>query len=197
MPHPNAGREAALDSRAVAVEVAIVRFHGENTAVVTYSDAKDGPAGAARWTQEVGFVQRNHSGAMSLRGTFAGHYVDVDETDHVSQKGAAEGAVAAGLLGVLAGPPGIAVGLVLGGLVGSEVGRADEIEAEPRELVERLRAAIPPSSSAIVLIAGPQDVDDMLAALGDSAADVVRRALGPDEQAALDASIRASGPTAP
>jgi uncharacterized membrane protein len=181
----------------VAVEVALVRFHGENAAVNSYADAKARAAGDARWTQEVGFVQRGHGDGLSLRGMFAGHFVDVDESDHVSQKGAAEGAVAAGLVGVLAGPPGIAVGVVVGGLIGAGIGRADETEAEPRELAERVRAAVPPSSSAIVLIAGSQDVDEMLAALGDSAGDVVRRALSSDEEAALQASIATSGPTAP
>ncbi len=181
----------------MALDVALVRFHGEDTAVLRYADAKDRSARDAHWAQEVGFVERHHSGRLLLRGTFAGRYVDVDESDHVSQQGAAEGAVAAGLLGVLGGPPGIAVGLLLGGVVGAEAGRVDETEAEPGELADKLRAAIPPSSSAIVLIAEAADVEGMLAALGESAEDVVRRTLTADEEAALEASISASPPTAP
>ena len=180
----------------MALDVAFVRFHGEDTAVVQYADAKERSGTGARWAQEVGFVERHHSGHMLLRGTFAGHYVDVDEGDHVSQQGAAEGAVAAGLLGVLAGPPGIAVGLLLGGIVGAEVGPASDTEPEPRELADTLRAAIPRSTSAIVLIAEAADVDEMLAALGEHAGDVLRRTLTPDEEAALQASISASPPAA-
>jgi hypothetical protein len=113
----------------VPLDVALVRFHGEDTAVLRYADAKDRSASDAHWAQEVGFVERHHSGRLLLRGTFAGHYIEVDEGDHVSQKGA--------------------------------------------------------------------DVDDMLAALGENAQDVVRRTLAADEEAALQASISALPPAAP
>jgi uncharacterized membrane protein len=180
----------------MSLNIAFVRFHGEDAAVVQYADAKERAGSGARWTQEVGFVERHHSGKMLLRGTFAGHYIDVDEGDHVSQQGAAEGAVGLGLLGVLGGPPGIAVGLLLGGIVGAEVGPVSDSEPEQLELADRLRAAIPPSSSAIVLIAERADVDEMLAALGEHARDVVRRTLTPGEEATLQASISASPPAA-
>jgi uncharacterized membrane protein len=180
----------------VARDIALVRFHGEDTAVLRYADAKDRSASNAHWTQEVGFVERHHSGRLLLRGMFAGQYVDVDEGDHVSQKGAAEGAVAGGLLGVLGGPPGIAVGLLLGGVIGAEAGPASDAEPEPQRLGDKLRAAIPRSSSAIVLIGEATEIDDMLAALGDNAEDVVRRTLTADEGAALQASISASPPSA-
>lgn len=165
--------------------------------MLRYAEAKERSPRGASWTQKVGFVERHHSGHLVLRGTFAGHYVDVDESDHVSQKGAAEGAVTAGLLGVLGGPPGIAVGLLVGGLVGAEVGPRTDTELEPQELVELLRMAIPPSSSAIVLIAEASDVDDMLAALGESAEDVARRPLTADEEAKLEASLRSAPPATP
>ena len=68
---------------------------------------------------------------------------------------------------------------------------------EPGKLADKLRAAVPPSSSAIVLIGDATDIDDMLAALGENAEDVVRRTLTVDEEAALQASISAAPPTAP
>jgi uncharacterized membrane protein len=181
----------------VGLEVAVVRFKGEGSAVHRYADAKERSGSAARWAQKVGFVERHHNGRLLLRGTFAGHYVDVDEGDHVSQTGAAEGAVAAGLLGVLGGPPGIALGLLVGGLLGAEVGAPTDTEREPLELVEQLRAAIPASSSAIVSIAEAADVDEMLAALGESAQHVGRRPLTADEEAGLEASLRATPPATP
>ncbi len=164
--------------------------------MLRYADAKDRSGQDAHWTNEVGFVEHRRGGSLALRGTFAGHYVDVDESDRVSQKGAAEGALAAGLLGVLGGPPGIAVGLLVGGVLGAEVGPASDTEPEPRELAERLREALPRSSSAIVLSAEAPDVAEMLAALGDSAQDVVRRALTPAEEARLQASLSATPPAA-
>jgi uncharacterized membrane protein len=119
----------------------------------------------------------------------------VDESDHVSQRGAGEGAVAGGLIGVLTGPPGIAVGLLLGMIIGAERGPTSDTEAEPQALAEQLRAALPRSSSALVLIAAAPDVDEMLATLGGSAQHIARHSLTADEEAELEASLSATPPT--
>jgi uncharacterized membrane protein len=180
----------------VGLEVVLVRFGGEGTAALRYADAKDRSGKDARWARELGFVEHHRHGSLAIRGTFAGQYVSVDESDHISQKGAGEGALAGGLLGVLGGPPGIAVGLLVGGVVGAEVGPPSDTEPEPRELADRLREAVAPSSSALVLIAQPADVDEMLAALGETASDVVRRALTPEDEARLRAVLSATPPAA-
>jgi uncharacterized membrane protein len=186
----------------VSLEVAVVRFDGVETAVERYAAAmprssRGGPPRAQpQWTRDVGFVERHHSGHMLLRGTFAGHYLDVDEGDDVSQKGAGEGAAAGGIVGVLGGPPGIAVGLLLGGIVGSQVGSAKEAEDEPEALAARLRDAVPRGSSAIVLIAPAAEVDEMFAAFGDGEGAAVRRALTDEETTALEASLEAAPRTA-
>jgi uncharacterized membrane protein len=181
----------------VGLDLAVVRFDGEGTAVRRYADAKDRSDGEARWAREVGFVERHKHGHLLLRGTFAGHYVDVDESDHVSQKAAGEGAVAGGLVGVLLGPPGIAVGLMVGGIVGSQAGKASDSEAEPQLLADQLRDAVPRSSSAIVLIAPAPDVDEMLAALGEGGQSVTRRALNANEAAQLEDALSAAPPASP
>ena len=179
----------------MSLDLAVVRFAGEGTAVEKYAGARDGSRSrfargpAPRWTRGVGFVERHHNGRLLMRGTFAGHYVDVDESDDVSQKGAGEGAASGGLLGVLLGPPGIAVGLLVGALAGAHFGGSKELEAEPQALTASLRDAVPRSSSAIVMIAAPDEVDELLAALGESAQDVVRRTLTDDEVTALEASL--------
>jgi uncharacterized membrane protein len=179
----------------MTLDLAVVQFAGEGTAVSRYATAKDRLADSA-WMHDVGFVEHHHNGRLLLRGMFAGHYLDVDESDRVSQRGAGEGALAAGLIGVLAGPPGIAVGLVVGGLLGSKAGEADEIENEPRVFADQLRAAVPPSSSAVVLIAPGSEVDEMLDSLSSGVQAVTRRSLTADEQAALDASLGAAPPRA-
>jgi uncharacterized membrane protein len=146
---------------------------------------------------EVGFVEHRHNGRLRLRGTFAGHYLDVDESDRVDQKGGAEGGIAGGLIGVLGGPPGIAVGLLVGALIGAQTGAPDEIEAEPRALADQLRDAVPNGSSAVVLIARAPDVDEMMAALGESAQAVSRQALSAEQAAALEASLSTAPPVSP
>jgi uncharacterized membrane protein len=182
----------------VGLDLALVGFDGEGTAVLRYAAAKDRSGGEARWAQEVGFVEHHRHGHLLLRGTFAGHYVDVDESDHVSQKGAGEGAVAAGLVGaLLAGPLGIAVGIMVGGIVGAEAGTASDSEAEPQLLAEKLRDAVPRGSSAIVLIASSAEVNEMLAALGDDAQSVTRRTLTADEAAELELALSAAPPASP
>jgi uncharacterized membrane protein len=178
----------------VSLDAAVALFDGETTAVKRYAAARDRSASDASWMQKVGFVERHHGGHMLLRGTFAGHYLDVDESDHVSQKGGAEGAVAGGLVGVLLGPPGIALGIMIGGVVGAEAGTPTEVEADPEALAEQLRAAVPKSSSAIVLIAEPSDVDEMVAALGEGAETIERRTLTGEEEARLQASLSAAPP---
>jgi uncharacterized membrane protein len=185
-----------VQAAATKLDLAVVQFAGEGTAVSRYVTAKDRTAGAA-WVHEIGFVERHHNGRLLLRGMFAGHYLDVDESDHVSQRGAAEGAVAGGLIGVLGGPPGIAVGLAVGGLLGSQASEADEVENEPRALADQLRAAVPRSSSAVVLIAPPPEVDEMEDSLSPGAQAIFRRSLTADEQTALNASLDAATPKAP
>lgn len=181
----------------MGLDLGIVQFDGEGTAVQRYAAAKERASGDAQWTHEVGFVEHHHNGRLVVRGTFAGHYVDVDESDHVSQKGAGEGAIAGGLLGVLLGPPGIAVGLVGGGLIGSQAGTPSDTETEPPMLADQLRAAVPRSSSAVILVAAAPDVEEMLAELGAGARDVTRRTLAPEELAQLEASLSMAPPAAP
>jgi uncharacterized membrane protein len=146
---------------------------------------------------EVGFVERRHNGRLRLRGTFAGHYVDVDESDLLDQKGGAEGGIAGGLIGVLGGPPGIAVGLLVGAVIGAHSGTPDEVESEPEALADQLRDAVPSDSSAVVLIADAPDVDEMAAALGESARAINRQTLNAEQAAALEASLGSSPPVSP
>jgi uncharacterized membrane protein len=181
----------------MGLDLAVVQFEGEDTALRSYTDAKT-RGGDAPWMREVGFVEHHPSGRLVLRGVFAGHYLDIDETDHVSEKGAGIGAAAGGLVGVLLGPPGIAVGLLVGGIVGAELGSPTDTEPEgdAKALAEQLRAKLPRGSSAIVLIGAPADADVMLAAL-DEYTKRVRRTLSDDEVAELEASLQAAPPAAP
>jgi hypothetical protein len=158
------------------LELAVVRFRGVGAAYEAFADARDEAGPGAPWVQEVGFVEHHQNDKLVLRGVFAGHYVDVDENAHVSERGAAEGAAVGGLVGLLGGPPGIAVGLVFGAIVGSQLAAPTETDPEPQVLVERLREALPRASSALVMIAPPRHVEEMLAAIG-----VIRRKLTPEQ----------------
>jgi uncharacterized membrane protein len=177
---------------------ALLSFDGVNSAAEAFATARGRSAPPPAWAREVGFVEHHENGHLVLRGTFAGHYVDVDEGLHVSEGGAGEGAAAGALIGaLLAGPLGFAVGTVSGAAIGSQVGTPSETDVEPKPLADRLRAAVAPSQSAIVLIADAADVDEMIAAIGETSSQVVRNVLTPEEVAAVQASLSASPPASP
>jgi uncharacterized membrane protein len=178
-------------------DFALVIFRGVNSATEAFAVARDRPGATPPWAREVGFVEHHHDGHLVLRGTFAGHYVDADEALHVSERGAAEGWGVGAVIGALLGPPGFAAGMVLGATIGSEVGRPSEVDSEPQLLADRLRAVVPRSGSAIVLIAGANNVDGLLAAVGNGTARVIRKTLTPDDAAALQASLSASPAASP
>ena len=109
------------------LEFALVSFDGTNSATEQFAEARMRSGPAARWSSEVGFVEHHKNGHLVMRGTFLGHYVDVDEALHASERGSEEGAAVGGAIGLLAGPLGLAVGLTAGGTIGSQVGKPSEI----------------------------------------------------------------------
>jgi uncharacterized membrane protein len=178
------------------LEFALLTFTGINSAAEAFAQARGRSSSSAPWTSEVGFVEHHDNGKLVLRGTFAGHYVDVDEALHVSERGAAEGWAAGALIGAaLGGPLGFALGVVGGPILGSQLGKPSETDPEPGTLADQLRSAVPPGASAIVLIADSHDVDELIAAADDASAQVMRRVLTPDEAAAVQAALSAT-PTA-
>jgi uncharacterized membrane protein len=179
----------------VSLDLALIGFKGESTAASVFGTLRDRVGRATPWTSEVAIVEHLGNDRMSVRGTFGSRYVDVEETDRVSQPGAGEGALTGAVLGVIFGPPGFAAGLVLGGIIGAETGKPTELEPEPEALINELREAVPSGHSAIALLADPTHVDAMLAALGESdQAAVVRRPLSAEQASALIASIAADPP---
>lgn len=179
------------------LDFALLSLHGVNSAAEAFAAARD-RSGGAPWASEVGFVEHHENGHLVLRGTFAGHYVDVDEALHVSGRGTEEGGAIGAVLGtLLGGPLGLAVGGVAGATFGSQLGKPSETDPEPEPFAERLRAAVPRSGSAIVLIADVHDVDEMIAAVGETSGHVIRKALTPEDVAAVQASLSASPAASP
>lgn len=174
---------------AVTLDLALIGFRGEPTASSVFGTMRDRVGTEAPWTHEVAVIEHGHNNRVSIRGTFDGHYVDVEESDHVSQSGAAKGALTGVLIGAVLGPPGWAVGFALGGIIGGDVGRPTETEVAPEVLVAELRDAVPRGQSAIALLAAPEHVDAMLAALHEKHESVLRRTLTVAQAAAILASV--------
>jgi uncharacterized membrane protein len=177
------------------LDVAVVSFPTQHGAVSAFSGSPDD----APWKQEAAFVERHHNGRVAVRGTFAGRYVDIDESDHTSEPGTLEGALTGTLVGAIfgLGLPGAAFGLVVGGALGAVAGKPTEVEAEPQTLVDELRVAVPKGGSAVVLLAAPQHVDGLLAALAGTEGEVTRRALSAEQAAALEKELEAAPMASP
>ena len=143
------------------------------------------------WTQDVAFVEHHSHDRLVIRGSFAGHYVDADDYEGFIGPRVAEGALTAGAAGLLFGPPGVAVGLVAGGIAG---GVSTE-HSGPRlrsALFDKLRSEVPEGSSAVVQLASPDHVDAMVEALEAGGGRLVRHVLEPETARALADAVATS-----
>jgi uncharacterized membrane protein len=177
------------------VDFALVVFEHTGGAEHAYGDAASQASGE-RWAREVAFVEHHRRDRIVVRGTFAGHYVDADDEGEFIGRKTAEGAVAGAAVGLLFGPAGLAVGLVGGGMAG---GVASE-HSGPRlrsALFDELRNEVPEGSSAVILMAAPEDVDAMISALQGHGGRLARHQLTPEAAEALRAAVAGSPSAAP
>jgi uncharacterized membrane protein len=177
------------------LDFALMVFNHTGGAEHAYADAVSEVSGEP-WAQEIAFVEHHQRDRIVVRGTFAGHYVDADdEADFIGRK-TAEGAVAGGAAGLLFGPAGLAVGMVAGGMAG---GIANE-HSGPRlrsALFDELRDEVPEDSSAVILMAEPEDVDAMVRALQRHGGRLVRHHLTPEGAEILTSAVAGSPSVAP
>ena len=177
--------EAAQDR-----DIAVLAFPRENGAEQAYAHAV-GRLRLPSWAGEILFVEHHTRGRLVVRGTFAGHYLDVDDLGDVIGRDTAEGAVAGAVVGVLFGPVGIAVGFVSGGAIGG-MAEAEHVAPPPGALFDEVREEVPERSSALVIYGPPPDVDDMLAAFGDAPTSTRRHHVDAARRQSLEAAIAAA-----
>ena len=160
-----------------------------------YADAR-GRANDAPWLREIVFVECHRHGRIVVRGTFAGHYLDVDDVGDAIGRDTAVGAVAGAVVGLAFGPPGFAVGLAAGGIAGgvheSSVHRPEESGA----LFDEIRHDIPEGSSGIVALVSADDSRALIAALHERAVRLTHHRLSDAEAAALQAAVVQAPPAA-
>jgi uncharacterized membrane protein len=171
----------------MSLDLALLVFHHTEGAERAYAAMLEA-AGAPPWVQEVSFVEHHRHDRVVVRGTFAGRYVDVDERGDVIGKRTGEGALTGALVGALFGPPGFAVGLVAGASAGglSEADRAPHLHDA---FLDELRSEVPQKSSALLLLAAPEHVDAMVAALDGHGGRLVRHHLSPEAALALEDAV--------
>jgi uncharacterized membrane protein len=178
------------------VDAAVLAFPHIEGADHQYASALEREAGAP-WLRKVAFVEVHHRGRIVVRGTVAGHYVDIDDEGDLIGRDTAIGAIIGVFVGLaFGGPPGLAVGLVVGGTAGG-LREAHHIPTLRGPAFDEIRKDVPEGSSAIVLVAEPGDVDAMVAAFADGAGRLTRYRLSPEAYAELEAAVAGSPLAAP
>ena len=123
-------------------DLVVLAFARADGAERAFGDVCGPSPGGAPWARDLAFVECHHRGRIVVRGTFAGHWVDVEDVAASAREGTAEGAVAETVVGVAFGPPAFAGHLAAGGSAG-----------ERAALLDTVRAALPEQSSGIVALA--------------------------------------------
>jgi uncharacterized membrane protein len=183
-PPPVAPRRQGQDGR----ELAVLTFDHIEGAERAYADAR-GRANDAPWLREVVFVECHRHGRIVVRGTFAGHYLDVDDVADAIGRDTAVGAVAGAVVGLAFGPPGLAAGFVAGGIAGSVHESAAHTPEESGALFDEIRRDIPEGSSGIVALVNADDSAALIDALHERAVRLTHHRLSDTEAAALQAAV--------
>jgi uncharacterized membrane protein len=178
-----------------ARELAVLTFDHIEGAERAYADAR-GRAGDAPWLREVVFVECHRHGRIVVRGTFAGHYLDVDDVGDAIGHDTAAGAVAGAVVGLAFGPPGFAAGLVAGGIAGGVHESAVHTPEESGALFDEIRRDIPEGSSGIVALVSADDSRALIAALHERAVRLTHHRLSDAEAAALQTAVVQAPPAA-
>ena len=99
------------------MDAAVIAFHHIQGAEHEYASALERVSGAP-WLRKIALVEVHHRGRIVVRGTIAGHYVDIDDEGDLIGRDTGVGAIIGAVVGLAGGPPGLAVGLVVGGTIG-------------------------------------------------------------------------------
>jgi hypothetical protein len=169
----------------MSLDLALVRFPGETKAANLLGVIRAHEASHGAWTNEVGLVEHHRDGRISVRVTFAGRDVDVDDADHRSGLAVQAGELTGALVAAIFGRREFAFGSVLDTFPEPEPSRPAEVEPAVESLVDALRSSVPKGVSALVLLAAPARVDALLSALGGVAGVVFRRTLTAEQAMVL------------
>jgi uncharacterized membrane protein len=179
---------------ALAVDVGVAMFSGVHGAERAFADARDRDP-EADWLGDTAFVEVHRHGRIVVRGSVAGHYVDVDGEGDVIGRDTGIGAIVGAALGFLLGPPAFAVGVVGGATVGGVV-EASHIPKQAGPAFDAIREQVPEGSSAVVVFSDTAGIRAMSDALATPAAEFVHYRLSPTAEAELRSAL-AEAPAAP
>jgi uncharacterized membrane protein len=177
------------------LHVGAARFSGIDGAERAFAGARDREPGAA-WIGDAAFVEVHHSGRIVVRGSVAGHYVDLDGLGDVIGRDTGIGAVVGAAVGLLLGPPAFAVGVVGGATVGGVV-EASHISKPEGPAFDAIREQVPEGASAIVVVSDAERARAMTEALAIAAESVEHYPLTPAAEAELRSALAEAPPITP
>ncbi len=178
----------------MSMDLAVLTFDHVEGAERAYANLRVRAADAA-WLDEVAFVERRRHGRIVIRGTFAGRYLDIDDTGDALGRDTVVGTLTGALVGAVFGWFGFAAGLVAGGTIGGLI-QSEHIPRLEGELFDELRADVPQGSSAILLLAAGEHVDAMIDAFDGCGGQLVRRSLSAESLVAITAAAAGAPPAA-
>lgn len=173
--------------------VGVARFSAIDGAERAFADAHDRDP-AADWMADAAFVGVPRDGRIVVRGSVAGHYVDLDGEGDVIGPDTGQGAVAGAVMGFLLGPSAFAVGLVAGATVGGVI-EASHLPQLEGPAFDAIRERVPKGSSAVVVISTAERVHAMSEALAGAAETFDGYRLGPAADAELRSALAAAPPS--
>jgi uncharacterized membrane protein len=169
------------------LDLALMVFPHLEGAERSYSRVRERAAGQP-WLEEIAFVEHHGHDRLIVRGTVAGHYLDVDDHGDLIGPRVTKGALTGGAVGLLLGPPGMAVGFAAGGTAGG-ISTSDAAPRHHNALLDDFRLEIPEHSSALALLAAPAHVDQMVAALEGERGELIRHHLNSEQAEAVLAAV--------
>lgn len=159
----------------MSLHLALLVFPGVTDAARVCTDVRK-RAGDQGWTRAVALIERHRDSRSIVHGTYELR-TPVDNGDEGAPGIASGESLIGAVLGACLGPSGRMASL----LAGAPAAPAPETDTLPRELsgeyIEELRAAVAPGSSALVLLADPLVVDEMVARFAGTGARLLRRHL--------------------
>jgi hypothetical protein len=171
--------------------VGVARFAGTGGAEQAFAHARDGDPGAA-WLGDVALVEAHRGGRIVVRGSVAGHYVDLDgERDPIGRE-TGIGAVAGGAAGLALGPSAVAIGLVGGAIFGGSI-EAGELPTPDGPAFDAIREKVPEGASAVVVVSDAARVAAMGEALARADA-LERYRLSPAAEVELQSALDQAPP---
>ena len=177
------------------MDAAVIAFPHVEGAEHEYASAR-ARASRAPWLPKVAFVEVHHRGRIVVRGTVAGHYVDTDDDGDLMGRDTAVGAIIGVIVGLALGPPGWAAGLVAGGALGG-LHNANHVPARRGPVFDEIRDDVPANSSAVLVVAEPDEVDRMVSAFAETRGRLRRYHLSPDAYSELETAVASSPAAAP